>query len=144
MAPSALINNGQLEPLQVCTLYGMGSMAIVAHREWLIGFEIAGKMNAFCELFVDAIVAFGACLSDIGRVDARFRIDFGEFMMRSVAVGAHRSDHQTAFQKPFAMNALDITADNIMFVAPVSDGGFASLAMTFATQIGDMSRIGRR
>jgi hypothetical protein len=70
MALTALINYGQLKPFQVCTLYSVGSMAIVTHWERLIGFGIAGEVNAFCELFVDAIMAFGACLRDIGGIDA--------------------------------------------------------------------------
>ena len=49
-------------------------MAVIAHRERFLGFSEGLGVDALAELFVDAMVAFGASRTDILSMDARFGI----------------------------------------------------------------------
>ena len=97
MAPSALVDDVELETLLVGAGYSVGGMAVVADGEFFISLSFSGIVNALSKLLINAVMAFCAGLGDVMAIDAGGGIAAGEFMMGGMAVGAHGGDYQTAF-----------------------------------------------
>src|SRR5512133_114418 len=74
VGPAALCHDVELKALGVGALYRMGTVAIAAHGQGLVGFPYKLGMDAFRKCFLNPMVAVAACRGDVFRVDARFDI----------------------------------------------------------------------
>ena len=104
VAIPALVDHLELKGILIGANDSMRFMAIGAIGQPFVGMADGGRVDAVDELFIDAVVAFGARFGDVLVADTRIRIGLRQFMMGRMAVGAHGRYHQTALQQSLAVN----------------------------------------
>ena len=89
-------------------------------------------------------MAGAAGLRDVGAVDRRVGVVRGKLTVCGVAVGAGSGDHQTGLDQPLAVDAHDVTADDVgdLRLDPLRSP--LPLAMAGTAQIRDVPGIGPR
>ena len=99
-------------------------------------------MNALLKLFLDAVMALAAGGGEVPWVDTRRRVVSRQNAVSRMAVRAHRRDGKTAFHEPFAVNALRVPLDDLMFRSLVAHRGLFPFAVTLGAEIGNIRREG--
>ena len=104
----------------------------------------AGRVDAVDEHFVDAAVALGAGLRDVGAVHAGARVAGGQFQVRAVAIGAVGRHGESGFEQAPPVDAFLVVLHNVVLLAVVAQGRLLAGAVALGAQVRHVAREGRR
>src|SRR5450759_4607889 len=99
VAAAALTHDAQLESLRVRAADGVRGVAVIAHRQFLVGLCDAGRMHAALELLYNAVVIGAAGGGEVVAVGACRGAGAGEQAGRGGAARARRGEDEPAFDE---------------------------------------------
>jgi hypothetical protein len=116
-----------------------------ADGKFFISLSESAAVNAFCELFINAVVTVSAGSSHILDVDGGQWVTGRQLTVTRMAIHAGGRYQKTTLQKALAMNAHRVVLDDLSLIARIRNSGFLAFAVASPTQFRDVScKCGRR
>ena len=118
-------------------------MAVLTGGMFVFLVRVIRPMDTGAELLLDAMVTDTAGSGDILGIDQGPLVFRREFRVCAVAIRACRGYYETALDQAPAVNAVFVTADNVVHIRLDARCGLFPDAMTVPTKHGHIARVGR-